>query len=94
MDKKTKLSLVGAAVIGLSGLSVQASAAPSWAKKGDTVEKCLGVAKKGQNDCGSKDKAHGCGGMSKKDNDPNEWVYTPNGLCKKLGGKVWKTKKI
>lgn len=60
--------------------------APSWAKKGDTVERCQGVAKKGLNDCGAND--HGCAGMAKKDNDPNEWVYTPEGLCRKIGGKV------
>ncbi len=86
-------AFAGAVTLGV-GLASTAIAAPKWAKTGDTVEKCLGVAAKGQNDCGSKDGAHGCGGKAKTDRDPNEWVYTPEGLCAKLGGTVWKTKKI
>jgi uncharacterized membrane protein len=26
------------------------------------------------------------------DNDPQEWVYVPEGTCKKIGGKVAKVK--
>jgi len=50
------------------------------AKKG--FEKCYGVAKAGMNDCGTA--KHACGGQSKKDGDPKEWVYVPKGTCEKL----------
>lgn len=53
-------------------------------------EKCAGVSVAGKNDCGSLDGSHACGGMAKKDNDENEWIYVPGGTCEKLGGKVVK----
>ena len=38
---------------------------------------------------------HGCGAQAKKDNDPNEWVYVPKGVCEKItGGIVLASKKI
>ena len=55
----------------------------------ESWEKCAGIAKQGQNDCGSLDGAHGCSGKAKADSDPNEWVYVPDGTCEKIvGGKV------
>ena len=71
----------------------EAQAGPAWAKKGDSIVKCRGVAKKGANDCGAN--GHDCAGQAKKDNDPKEWVYVPEGVCKKIaGGVVFKTKKV
>lgn len=73
----------------LAGLFIMNNAnamTPAWAQKGVTTEKCAGVSKTGKNDCAAN--GHGCAGMAKKDNDPNEWVYVPQGLCSKLGGKV------
>lgn len=87
--KKTNLLLTGLATISLSTI---ASAGPSWAKKGDVIEKCQGVAKKGMNDCGAN--GHSCANQAKADNDPQEWVYTPEGLCKKIGGKIKLTKTV
>lgn len=55
-------------------------------------EKCSGVAKKGMNDCGSLDGKHGCASQASADNLPNEWVYTPEGTCAKIGGQVAKIK--
>lgn len=69
-----------AAVIGLSG------AQEAEAAKGK--ERCYGVAKAGKNDCGSKDGAHSCAGLAKKDSDTNEWVYLPEGVCDKLTGGI------
>jgi uncharacterized membrane protein len=48
-------------------------------------EKCYGVAKKGQNDCGTS--KHSCAGEAKGDNDPAEWKYVDKGSCEKMGGK-------
>ena len=56
-------------------------------------EKCAGIAKKAKNDCGSLDKKHTCANQATIDNDPNEWVYVPQGTCEKItGGKVVATK--
>ena len=53
------------------------------------MEKCLGIAKAGMNDCGNS--KHACAGQSKKDGDADEWVYVPKGACEKIvGGKVKK----
>ena len=53
--------------------------------KGDQ-EKCYGVAKAGQNDCGTA--THGCAGQAKADNDEKEWKYVAKGTCEKVGGKL------
>jgi len=47
-------------------------------------EACYGVAKAGQNDCGTA--THGCAGAAKVDKDPNEWKFVAKGSCTKLGG--------
>ena len=78
--------LIRSAVAGLLALGVASVAVPTaFAKDADT-EKCLGVAKKGQNDCGTA--THSCAGQSTKDNDPGEWKRVAKGTCEKLGGKI------
>jgi uncharacterized membrane protein len=52
----------------------------------DNQEKCYGVAKAGQNDCGTL--VHGCAGQAVSDKDPGEWKYLPKGSCEKVGGKL------
>ena len=54
-------------------------------------ERCYGVAKAGANDCATQ--VHNCAGLAKKDADPDEWLYVPQGLCKKLDGELRVTKK-
>ena len=49
-------------------------------------EKCYGIAKAGQNDCGTA--SHTCAGKAKRDNAPDEWKYVPKGTCGKLGGRT------
>jgi uncharacterized membrane protein len=51
-------------------------------------EKCYGVAKAGQNDCGTA--THGCAGQAKADNEAAEWKYVAKGTCEKVGGKLGK----
>jgi len=48
-------------------------------------DKCYGIAKAGQNDCGTA--RHSCAGKASKDNAPDEWKYVAKGTCQKLGGK-------
>lgn len=67
-------------------LALSVSNAPAHADK-EGFEKCQGVAKAGMNDCGAN--GHACAGMAETDGDANEWIYVPEGTCKKIvGGKV------
>ena len=53
---------------------------------GGAREKCYGVAKAGQNDCGTA--RHSCAGKAARDNAPDEWKYVPKGTCQSIGGKT------
>jgi uncharacterized membrane protein len=81
MDQKT---LVAAAVAGLFALGAQGGALAQ--DKGQ--EKCWGVAKAGQNDCGSNKTAHSCAGQSKKNYDPDDFKVVKAGTCVKMGGSM------
>jgi len=79
MDTKTKFlhtAIAGVVALGLA----QAAQAQDKDK-----EKCYGIAKAGQNDCGTA--THTCAGKARKDNQPDEWKYVAKGTCEKLGGK-------
>ena len=80
MEKQKLLQLAIAGVVAL-GLAQAAQAQETKDK-----EKCYGIAKAGQNDCGTA--AHTCAGKAKKDNAPDEWKYVPKGTCEKAGGKA------
>ena len=75
--------LLTAALAGILAAGVMAPATTLAAK---SKEKCYGVAKAGQNHCGSADGAHSCAGQAKVDNDPNEWKYVKAGTCVDMGG--------
>jgi uncharacterized membrane protein len=84
--------VVGSALAGLVALSLAgafteaaAQAQPSAADKKPAREKCYGIVKKGQNDCGTA--KHSCAGKAKGDNEPDEWKYVAQGTCEKMGGK-------
>lgn len=74
-------------------VAVALATAPSFAHAGkEGYEKCQGIVKAGMNDCGAN--GHGCAGQAAVDNDPNEWVYLPEGTCEKIvGGTVKAAKK-
>ncbi|MDD5295762.1 MAG: DUF2282 domain-containing protein [Rhodocyclaceae bacterium] len=77
--------LIQSAVAGLLALGIVATSGSALAA--DTAkEKCFGVAKAGQNDCGSNKSKHSCAGLSKVDNDPSDFKYVPKGTCEKMGG--------
>ena len=48
------------------------------------MEKCYGIAKAGQNDCGTA--SHMCAGESTMDNDKEAWISVPTGLCNRIVG--------
>ena len=80
-------ALASLLAIGVAGSALAQPVTP----KADT-EKCYGVAKAGQNDCGT-DK-HACAGLGAKvDKDPMEWKYVAKGSCDGMGGKMAPPKK-
>lgn len=66
----------------ITAVSLAASSASLAADK--NVEKCYGVVKAGQNDCGTPE--HACAGIAKTDSLPHEWVFLPKGSCDKIAG--------
>ncbi|HUJ01108.1 MAG TPA: DUF2282 domain-containing protein [Usitatibacter sp.] len=69
----------------IASLAASALAGPARAAdKAPDQEKCYGVAKAGQNDCGTA--RHSCAGMATRDRDPHDWKMVPEGTCRKMGG--------
>ncbi|MBL8522532.1 MAG: DUF2282 domain-containing protein [Betaproteobacteria bacterium] len=83
--KTTKLIISGA-IAGLVSLSVS-GVAVAQDKKAEK-EKCYGVAKKGQNDCGTA--KHSCAGQAASDNLPEEWKFVAKGTCEGMKGSLKK----
>jgi uncharacterized membrane protein len=78
---------IQAAIAGLIAIGFAASVAAQPVVQKDGTEKCYGVAKGGQNDCGTA--KHACAAQgAKADNDPTEWKYVAKGTCEKMGGKT------
>jgi len=77
-------AMIQAAVAGILALGLTASVAagPVTPKAGQ--EKCYGIAKAGQNDCGTA--KHACAGEAKVNGDPTEWKYVAKGTCENVGG--------
>ena len=80
-QKAIQAALAGILALGITSA---ASSAPVTPKPGQ--EKCYGVAKAGQNDCGTA--SHTCAGKATRDNAPDEWKYVAKGTCEKLGGRT------
>lgn len=78
-------TLIQSAVAGLLALGIVAASGSALAAD-PAKEKCFGVAKAGQNDCGSNKSKHACAALSKVDNDPNDFKYVAAGTCQKMGG--------
>ena len=83
--------LVRSAIAGVfaAGLTLGSSA---MAQDMKGMEKCWGMSKAGQNDCGSNKTAHSCAGHSKKDYDPNDFKAVKAGTCEKMGGSLMEGK--
>jgi uncharacterized membrane protein len=78
-------ALASLVALALTGFASDAEAQAQQADKKPAREKCYGIVKKGQNDCGTA--RHSCAGKAKGDNEPDEWKYVAQGTCEKLGGK-------
>jgi uncharacterized membrane protein len=80
-------STIQAAIAGILALGVAATAFAGPVTPKANQEKCYGIAKAGQNDCGTA--KHACAGEGAKvDKDPTEWKYVDKGTCEKVGGKM------
>ena len=77
--------MAAAAVAGLFALGLTAGSALAQDKD---QEKCWGISKAGQNDCGSNKTAHSCAGQSKKTYDPNDFKAVKAGTCLQMGGSL------
>lgn len=93
MKTKTERAQTLVAVALATGSLITSGAALAVPDQPEAWEKCAGVAKAGQNDCGALDGSHDCAGQAEADGDANEWVYVAEGTCTKLvGGEVADTK--
>lgn len=81
---KSTVSLAIASMLGAmaAGVAGDGQAQVFVEKPSYQFEKCYGIAKAGQNDCTTA--LHACGSTSKKDGDPNDWIYTPKVSCLKI----------
>ncbi|HEV8333701.1 MAG TPA: DUF2282 domain-containing protein [Steroidobacteraceae bacterium] len=75
-------ALISGAIAALLSNTTQAQVHPE--KPTYKYEKCYGIARAGQNDCFFA--GNSCAGTSSKDDDPQAWVYLPQGTCKKISG--------
>ncbi|MDP2095824.1 MAG: DUF2282 domain-containing protein [Hydrogenophaga sp.] len=80
MNQSTLTTSAAASLMALALLSSPALA------QNTAKEKCYGIAKAGQNDCGNLGGTHSCAGQSQVYNDKGEWKYVAAGTCKTLGG--------
>ncbi|HLX24328.1 MAG TPA: DUF2282 domain-containing protein [Usitatibacter sp.] len=76
-------AILHSAIAGILALTLAQAAN---AEDGAAREKCYGIAKAGQNDCGTP--RHTCAGKATRDNSPDDWKYVPKGTCGKAGGKT------
>ena len=76
-------TMIHSALAGFVALSLTSLAGSALAAKADT-EKCAGIVKAGQNDCGTSKSA--CAGTSKADRDSETWILVPKGTCAKIAG--------
>ena len=87
----TRATTIRAAIAGLLAMGAAAAVPAHDVPAPAGMEKCYGIAKAGQNDCGTN--KHGCATLSKVDRDPEDWKGVPTGTCVRLGGKPLLPKK-
>jgi len=83
---RSRATTIHAAVAGLLALGAAAAAPAHETPAPPGMEKCFGIAKAGQNDCGTS--KHDCATLGKVDRDPDDWKGVAQGTCVKIGGKL------
>ena len=76
-------TLATSALASLLALGLTHAQAADDAKAKD---KCFGIVKAGQNDCGTA--RHTCAGKATKYKQPDEWKYVPKVTCEQMGVKT------
>lgn len=84
---KDQRTMINTAIAGLLAMGFATASLTAMADDA-AKEKCFGVAKAGQNDCGSNKSKHSCAGQSKIDNDPSDFKFVPKGTCATMGGSM------
>ena len=93
-NKLLQSALLGMLAVGNGAIAHEGEKHDSMSGMGKAPkgkEKCLGIAKKGKNDCAT-DK-HGCASKAETDYDPKEWKFVKKGTCKKIQAKIAERKK-
>ena len=80
MNKRQFINTAAASMLAMGVLA----AAP--AAHAESMGKCFGVAKAGQNDCAGLSGLHSCKGTSTVSYNPGDFAVKPAGTCEKLGG--------
>lgn len=78
-------SAIAAAAVSIVAAALSAPSALAQDQR-KPKERCYGISKAGQNDCGNIAGTHSCAGQSTVDFDKGEWTYVPRGTCKALNG--------
>jgi len=76
----TRNKLINTAIAATVSLGVSVGAAGT--AQAAAMEKCFGVVKAKQNDCGNA--KHGCAGQATRNGSGIEWIYLPKGACKRI----------
>lgn len=80
MNSKTTRTLCATTLALALGSALSVAALPVHAA--DNMEKCFGVAMKGQNDCAA-GAGTTCAGTAKMNHQANAWKLVPKGTCEK-----------
>lgn len=86
-EKLTHTAII-AAVVGASYLAFGTVAPTNAADEKQSMEKCYGVAKAGENSCAAANGSHSCSGQGKADYDGQNFKAVPAGTCANMGGSL------
>lgn len=78
-----KKKFVASMIIGSASIAAMSDQAMAKSHK---MEKCYGVVKASQNDCGDSKGVHSCAGAAKADALKSEWIFLPKGTCDRIVG--------
>ncbi len=76
------------AAAALAGAVSMAALAVSGTADAASKEKCYGIAKAGENDCGNAAGTHSCAAQSVIDFDGGDWKAVASGSCIEMGGQL------
>ena len=82
MNKVATNSLVITAALGAALVAISSQSTIVSPHIEAERERCYGIARAGHNDCATG--KHTCAGYATADNDPEEWVMVPKGLCERV----------